>query len=151
MRFIYNHDPLNITTICFRFAVMNNTTIIKTFNNGNIANINRAPDKILGVPGPKKFWMPWGMTQKRKSRKATLAKGDFTTNGRRVVPWPLWLSSSGNLIKTQHCQIMTIITDRIFKLEPVIKKSIVTNHTFNHTVFTFSRINSFAYINFIVI
>ena len=70
---------------CTRFAnVMNNTTIINTFNSDN--NI--------------------------------MAK-----------------------IKTQHCQLMTTIANRILKFKPMIKIVIVTNYTF-FTVFTFSKINS---------
>ena len=53
-------------------------------------------------------------------------------------------------IKTQHYQIMAIIAYRIFKLEFMIKKPSVANHTFFNSI-TFSRINPFAYINFIVI
>ena len=34
------------------------------------------------------------------------------------------------MIKTQHSQIMAIITNRILKFKLMIKKSIVTNHTF---------------------
>ena len=37
----------------------------------------RAPDKMLGMPGPKKFWMSWRMIQKRISLKTFLAKYDF--------------------------------------------------------------------------
>ena len=61
-------------------------------------------------------------------------------------------SNNSNItyINNKHCQIMTTIAYRIFKFESVIKKSIVTNHTF-FAVVTFSKINSFAYINSIVI
>ena len=52
-------------------------------------------------------------------------------------------------IKSQHHQIMKAITNRILKFELMIKKSIVTNHTF--VVAIFSRISSFTYINSIVI
>ena len=52
-------------------------------------------------------------------------------------------------IKAQH-QIMTLITNMILTFEPMIKKSIVTNHTLFALV-AFSRINLFAYINSIVI
>ena len=45
---------------------------------------------------------------------------------------------------------MTNIAYRILKLEPMIKKTIVTNYAF-FTAFTYRRINSFAYINSIVI
>ena len=51
--------------------------------------------------------------------------------------------------KTQHCQIMTTITNRILKLKSMIRKSIVADNTF-FTVITFSRINSFK-INYIVV
>ena len=52
-------------------------------------------------------------------------------------------SNNSNIanIKTQHRQIMTTITDRILKFEPIIKKPIVANYKFL-TVITFSRINS---------
>ena len=53
-------------------------------------------------------------------------------------------------IKTKNCQIMATIAYRILKLESLIKKSIVANQAFFISI-TFSRINSFAYINFIVI
>ena len=46
-------------------------------------------------------------------------------------------------IKTQHRQVMTTITDRILKFKPMIKKPIVTNHSF-FIVITFSKTNSFT-------
>ena len=39
--------------------------------------LDRAPSETLGVPGPKMFWMPWRMTQKRIYKKRSLAKYDF--------------------------------------------------------------------------
>ena len=33
------------------------------------------------MPGPKKFWMPWRLTQSRISRKESLAKYDFRKSG----------------------------------------------------------------------
>ena len=77
---------------CFRF--MNDTMIIKIFNNCNIAYI------IV-----------------------------YINNG---------------------CQIMTTIKHIILKVESLIKKLIVTNHTF-FGVATLSKNNSFAYINSITI
>ena len=53
-------------------------------------------------------------------------------------------------IKVQHCQIMKTIAYRILKLESMIKKLIMKNHTF-FAVATFSKTNSFPYINSIVI
>ena len=47
-------------------------------------------------------------------------------------------------------QIMTVITYMICKFESMIKKPIVGNHAFS-TFITFSRINSFASIDSIVI
>ena len=41
--------------------------------NGETAKI-RVTNEILGVPGPKTFWMPWRMIQKQISRKTSLAK-----------------------------------------------------------------------------
>ena len=55
--------------------------------------------------------------------------------------------SSITKIMIQNCQIMTNITDRILK--SMIKKPVVSNCTF-FTVTTVSNINSFAYINSIV-
>ena len=49
-------------------------------------------------------------------------------------------------IKTQHSQIITTITNIVSTFEHRIKKIIVANHKL-FTVITFSRINSFAYIN----
>ena len=46
-------------------------------------------------------------------------------------------------VKTQHRQIITTITDRILKFEPMIKKRTVANYTL-FTVITFSRINFFT-------
>ena len=46
-------------------------------------------------------------------------------------------------IKIQHQEIMTTITNRILKIKPVIKISIVTNHTF-FAIITFSYISSFT-------
>ena len=45
---------------------------------------------------------------------------------------------------------MTTITYIILKVESMIKKPIMTNHTF-FAVVTFSKINSFTYINSILI
>ena len=50
---------------------------------------------------------------------------------------------------TQHRQVMTIVINRIFKFESMIKKPIVASYTF-FAVITF-KINSFVYINSIVI
>ena len=44
---------------------------------------HRVPDEILEVPGPKKFWMPWRMTQRQIFRKTSVAKYNFRKNGRR--------------------------------------------------------------------
>ena len=48
-------------------------------------------------------------------------------------------------IKTQYYQIMTTILSRILKFKPVIKKPIVTNHTF-FIATSFSNIPSFKSI-----
>ena len=52
--------------------------------------------------------------------------------------------------KTQPCQIMATITNRILKFEPIIKILIVTNYAL-FTIISFSKINFVTYINFIVI
>ena len=49
-------------------------------------------------------------------------------------------------IKIQDFQMMTTVACRILKFESMTKKSIVENHVF-FTFITFSRVNSFAYIN----
>ena len=49
----------------------------------------RVPKKILGVQGPKKFWMPWRMTQNWISKKTSLAKYYSEIVG---GPWPPSLS-----------------------------------------------------------
>ena len=36
--------------------------------------IFRAPDEILGVPGPEEFWMPWRMIQKRIPWQSTISQ-----------------------------------------------------------------------------
>ena len=61
-------------------------------------------------------------------------------------------SYNSNISKTkaQYQQIMTTITNGILKFEPMIKIPMMTNHTF-FTVITFSYINSFTEINYIVI
>ena len=59
-------------------------------------------------------------------------------------------NSNTAYIKTQHCQIRTTIAYRILKIESMIKKPIMANHVFFAAV-TFSKINSFAYINSFVI
>ena len=43
--------------------------------------VSRAPDKILGASGPRKFWVHWRMIQKRISRKISLANCDFRKSG----------------------------------------------------------------------
>ena len=51
--------------------------LFKTF----LKYYQQGADEILGVSEPKKFWMPWRMTQKRISRKISLAKYDFRKSG----------------------------------------------------------------------
>ena len=46
-------------------------------------------------------------------------------------------------IKTQHQEIMATIKNKVLKLKPIIKMSIVTNYLFA-TVLTFSNINFFT-------
>ena len=53
-------------------------------------------------------------------------------------------------IKTRHRQIMATITNRILRFERMIKVQTVVDNTF-FTVITFIRINSFTYINSVVI
>ena len=52
--------------------------------------------------------------------------------------------------KIQNCYIMATIAYRILKFESMIKIPVVANHLF-FTSITFSRVNSFTYISFIVI
>ena len=52
-------------------------------------------------------------------------------------------------IKIQNWQIITTIAHRILKFEPMVKKPKVAYHAFLTSI-TFSRINSFAFINSIV-
>ena len=63
-------------------------------------------------------------------------------------------NSSIAYIKAQYdgksCLLMATIAYKVLKFEPIIKKPIVANHTF-FTAITFQRINSFAYINSILI
>ena len=49
----------------------------------------RVPEEILEVPGPKKLWMAWSMTQKRISRKTSLAKYDFRNSCVACICWLL--------------------------------------------------------------
>ena len=53
-------------------------------------------------------------------------------------------------INILYQQIMTTIPSRMLLFKPIIKKPIVINHTF-FTTNTFSKMNSFAYNNAIVI
>ena len=50
----------------------------------------------------------------------------------------------------QHCQIMTAITNEIFKFQTMIKTPLVANYTFCSYII-FSNISSFNYMNSIVI
>ena len=61
-------------------------------------------------------------------------------------------SDNGNIvyINTENCDIRATIAYRILKFDSLIKNPIVANHAL-FTAITFSRINSFAYINSIVI
>ena len=43
-------------------------------------------------------------------------------------------------IKTQHCQIMAILTNRILKFKPMIKKPVVADNIL-FTVITFTNFN----------
>ena len=72
----------------------------------------KASDKILGVPGPKKFWMPWRMTQKRISRKPFSEKYDFRKSGGARGPGvrgPLAPSSSGGLKFKPICMLILVL------------------------------------------
>ena len=51
--------------------------------------------------------------------------------------------------KSTSCIMRLAITNMILKFKPMIKKTIMKNYTF-FAVFTFSKINSFAYINSII-
>ena len=53
-------------------------------------------------------------------------------------------------IKTEHRSIRATIAYRILKIKPMIKKPKMKNYAFL-TVITFRNINSFAYINYILI
>ena len=53
-------------------------------------------------------------------------------------------------IHSKYCQIMTTVAYRILKLEYVIEKSVMAGHIV-FTAVTFVKINSFTYINSIVI
>ena len=52
--------------------------------------------------------------------------------------------------KTEHCQNMTAITYIILKIESMIKKPLVTNHTF-FAIVNFSKIRYVTCMNSIVI
>ena len=58
-------------------------------------------------------------------------------------------SNISNIIKIQHCQIMTTITNIILELKPMIKNSVMADNTL-FTVTTLNRINSFIWINSII-
>ena len=60
-------------------------------------------------------------------------------------------SNSRNItkIKTQHLQIMKIITNKTSKFNQMVKIPIVTNYTFFNCI-SFSNIDSFTYIISIV-
>ena len=59
-------------------------------------------------------------------------------------------NSNTACIKTQNRQIMTAIANIMLKFQPILKKTIMTNHTF-FAVVTFRKISYFAYTNSIVI
>ena len=64
-----------------------------------------SPNKILGVPGPKNFRMPWIMTQEQIYQKNFLAKCDFR---RRVSmgaqpPCPLLLWGTWKYFSNMSC------------------------------------------------
>ena len=65
----------------------------------------RAPDKILGVLGPKKFCMLWRTTHKQIFRKRSLEKYNFRSpppNPHPLTPAPL----SGDLELPKNCWIL---------------------------------------------
>ena len=72
----------------------------------------------------------------------------------RIIQWwsTFFNSDNSNItyIKTQNHQIMATITYRILKFKSKIKKLAVRNHVFFISI-TLSKINSFCYINSIVI
>ena len=53
-------------------------------------------------------------------------------------------------IKRKNCQIMGNITNVALKFEPMIEKRTMANHAF-FAVANFRKINSFAYIDSIII
>ena len=53
-------------------------------------------------------------------------------------------------LKLRHKIVMANIPYRLLKFEPMIKKPVVVNHAFFFSI-TFSGINSFVYINSVII
>ena len=49
---------------------------------------SQGPRRDSGSAGTKKFWIPWRMTQKRISRKTSLAKYDIRKSGEAIAPLP---------------------------------------------------------------
>ena len=58
-------------------------------------------------------------------------------------------NSSITKTKTQNYHVMKTMIYRILKFQPMIEKPMVTNYTF-FTVITFNNINSFTWVNSIV-
>ena len=108
-----NHPllPLFLSWGSFLLGVMsknqkNSIFCLRNVSSSNLKTINwnfsRVPDKILGMLVPKKFWIPWRMTQKQISRKTSLAKYDFrkiwgpcplaTPHWGVFFPQPWWLA-----------------------------------------------------------
>ena len=55
----------SITSVCCK-------TECKSNRPGLNKSLFEVPDETLKVPGPKKFWIPWRMTQMRMSGKTSL-------------------------------------------------------------------------------
>ena len=81
--------------------------------------VRKPPEKILGMPGLKKFWMPWGKAQKRIPRKTSLAKFNFRKSGEGHGPPALSFSplppssSSGALVCTIKKQNNFIFSSQV--------------------------------------
>ena len=60
-----------------------------------------------GGAGPKKFWMPWRMTKKQKSRETSLEEYDLSKNLSKKVGRHGWPMTKSSKYKTKQAKNST--------------------------------------------
>ena len=95
----------------------------------------RAPDEILGVPGPKKSWMPWRMTQKQVFRKTSLANYDFKkSRGGGMAPCPSFIGGPAFIFIYKVFRVFIYVWNNWFSFASTGYRGFTTRYIF-HIIF----------------